>query len=110
MLHFESINKVYFFIFILLFFFLSGFSFTDTDDSQDSRGKEVTIFYSTLPLPLVHEHSDIYLQLWIFILKKMRKPKVEFEDLFQYTSFILLIEKLEILFQYISYDPRIQEK
>ena len=45
------------------FFFLSGFSFTDTDDSQDSRGREGTIFYSTLPLPPAHEHSDIYLQL-----------------------------------------------
>ena len=42
--------------------FLSGFSFTDTDDSQDSRRKG-TIFYSTLPLPPAHEHSDIYLQL-----------------------------------------------
>ena len=40
----------------------------------------------------------------------MRKPKVEFEDLFQYTSFILLIEKLEILFQYASCDHWIQEK
>ena len=46
-----------------LFFFLSGFSFTDTNDSQDSRGREGTIFYSTLPLPPAHEHSDIYLQL-----------------------------------------------
>ena len=45
------------------FFFLSGFSFTDTDDSQDSKGRERTIFYSTLPLPPAHEHSDIYLQL-----------------------------------------------
>ena len=45
------------------FFFLSGFSFTDTDDSQDSRGREGTIFHSTLPLPPAHEHSDIYLQL-----------------------------------------------
>ena len=45
------------------FFFLSGFSFTDTDDSQDNRGREGTIFYSTLPLPAAHEHSDIYLQL-----------------------------------------------
>ena len=26
------------------FFFLSGFSFIDTDDSQDSRGREGTIF------------------------------------------------------------------
>ena len=28
-----------------IYFFLSGFSFTDTDDSQDSRGREGTIFY-----------------------------------------------------------------
>ena len=42
-------------------FFLSGFSFTDTDDSQDSRGREETIFYSTLPLPpSAYEHLDIY--------------------------------------------------
>ena len=46
-----------------MFFFLSGFSFTDTDDSQDSSGREETIFYSTLPLPTAREHSDIYLQL-----------------------------------------------
>ena len=37
--------------------------FTDTDDSQDSRGREGTIFYSTLPLASAHEHWDIYLQL-----------------------------------------------
>ena len=37
--------------------------FTDTDDSQDSRGREGTIFYSTLPLPPAHEHWDIFLQL-----------------------------------------------
>ena len=48
------------------FFFLSGFSFTDTDDLQDSRGREGTIFYSTLPLPPAHEHSDIYMQLCIW--------------------------------------------
>ena len=46
-------------------FFLSGFSFTDTDDSKDSRGREGTIFYSTLPLPPAQENSDIYLQLWM---------------------------------------------
>ena len=39
--------------------FLSGFSFTETDDSQDRRVREGTIFYSTLPLPPAHEHSDI---------------------------------------------------
>ena len=46
-----------------LFFFLSGFFFTGTDDSQDNRERKRTIFYSTLPLPPTHEHSDIYLQL-----------------------------------------------
>ena len=44
-------------------FFMSGFSLTDTDDSQDKRGREESIFYSTLPLPPAHEHWDIYLQL-----------------------------------------------
>ena len=42
------------------FSLLSGFSFKDTDDSQDSKGRDGTIFYSTLPLPSAHEHSDIY--------------------------------------------------
>ena len=41
---------------MFVFFFLSGFSFTDTDDSQDSRGRKGTIFYSSLPLPPAHEH------------------------------------------------------
>ena len=45
----------------LIIFFLSGFSFTDTDDSQGSRGREGNTFHSTLPLPPTHEHSDIYL-------------------------------------------------
>ena len=43
------------------FFFLLGLSFTDTNDSGDSRVRESTISYSTLPLPLAHKHSDIYL-------------------------------------------------
>ena len=46
-----------------MFLFLSGFSFIGTDDSQDSKGREGTIFYSTLPLPPAHQHWDIYLQL-----------------------------------------------
>ena len=48
------------------FFFLSGFSFTGTGDSQDKRGREGTIFYFTLPLPPAHEYSDIYLQLFMW--------------------------------------------
>ena len=40
-------------------------------------GREGTIFYSTLPLPPAHEHSDIYLQLcmWdgypVFLIAKL---------------------------------------
>ena len=45
----------------LFFIFLSGFSFTDTDDSQDSRERDETIFYYTIPLTPTHKHSDIYL-------------------------------------------------
>ena len=37
-------------------FFLSEFSFTDTES-------EVTMVYSSLPLSPAHENSDIYLQL-----------------------------------------------
>ena len=37
------------------FFFFIRVFFTDTDDSQDSRGREGIIFYSTLPLPPAHE-------------------------------------------------------
>ena len=44
-------------------FFPTRVFFTDTDDSLDSRGREGTIFYSTIPLPPAHEHWDIYLQL-----------------------------------------------
>ena len=44
-------------------FFSSGFSHTNADDSQDSRGREGTMLYSPLALPPDHEHSVIYLQL-----------------------------------------------
>ena len=30
--------------------------FTDTDDSQDIKGREGIVFYPTLSLPLAHEH------------------------------------------------------
>ena len=40
-------------------FFSIRLFFTDTADSQDSRGKEGTIFYSILPLPTTDEHWDI---------------------------------------------------
>ena len=34
------------FIYLFIYFFLSGFSFTDTEDLQDSWGREWTIFFS----------------------------------------------------------------
>ena len=40
----------------------------DTDNSQDSRGSGGTIFYYSLPLAPAHEHSDIYSQLYIFLI------------------------------------------
>ena len=50
-------------IVVVVVVFLLEFSFTDTEDTQDSRGREGTIFYSTVPLPPAQEHSNIYLQL-----------------------------------------------
>ena len=49
-----------------VFFLLSRFFFTDSDDSQDSRGREENIFYSSLPLPPAHELSGIYLELCVW--------------------------------------------
>ena len=54
----------YVYFFFIIFFFLSGFSFTDTDNSQDNRGRKGTFLYSSLPLPAAHKHSDIYVQLY----------------------------------------------
>ena len=50
-------------LFECVFFFSIRVFFTDTDDSQDSRGREGTIFYSTLTFSPTYEHRDIYLQL-----------------------------------------------
>ena len=46
---------------VVVFFSIRVF-FTDTDDSQDSRERERTIYF-TLPLPPAHQYWDIYLQL-----------------------------------------------
>ena len=43
-----------------LLFFLSGFSFMDSDNSREKRGREGNHLYPTLPLPPAHEHSNIY--------------------------------------------------
>ena len=48
--------------YIIVFFFLSGFSFTDTDKLQDSIRRFGTIFHFTLPVSPAHKHSGFYLQ------------------------------------------------
>ena len=55
------------------FFFLSGF-FTDTDESQDSRRREGTIFYSTLPLTclLTFKHLFCNFEMTITYFKSHR--------------------------------------
>ena len=70
-------------------FFISWFSFTDTDDSQDSRGREGTIFYSTLPILRAYEHSDIYLQrcIWddyyIFLIAALLFTRLLLNELYR---------------------------
>ena len=72
------------------FFFLSGFSFTVTDDSQDSKGRDGTIFYSTLPLPPAYERSDISMQLcmWdeyhIFLITSLEYIRLLLDEISQF--------------------------
>ena len=50
--------------FYALFIFLSGFSFIDTDDSQYSRGRKGTIFYSSRPRTLRHLFAFLHVR-WL---------------------------------------------
>ena len=58
------------YIYIYLYI-LSVFSFTDTDDLWDGKGREGTIFHSALPILPAHEHWDIYLQLHVRWLSRI---------------------------------------
>ena len=84
--------------------FLSRFSFTDTDDSQDRIGRERTIFYYTLPLPPTHKHSDIYLQLCMwddyhrFLIATLVFTRLLLdENLLPYRITILLIDDVKFV-------------
>ena len=74
----------------LFFFFLSGFSFTDTDDSQDSRERDETIFYYTIPLTPTHKHSDIYLHfcMWddyhMFFIASLVITRLLLDDIYPF--------------------------
>ena len=55
----------------LFVFFLSGFSFTDTENLQDNRRRVRTIFYSTLPLPPAHTFRYLFATLhmrWLLLI------------------------------------------
>ena len=87
-----------------LFFFQSGFSFTGTENSQDSRRREGTIFYSTLPLPPAHKHSDICLQLcmWddyhIFLIATLVFTRLLVDEILPpYRSTIWLIDDVKFI-------------
>ena len=54
--------NIYIYIYIYIFFSIKIF-FYGHWQLTGQQGKEGPIFYSTLPLPPAHEHSDIYLQL-----------------------------------------------
>ena len=90
----EKHDETYFSISI----FLSGFSFTDTDNPQDSRDREGTIFCSTLPSSPAHEHSDIYLQLctWddyhIFLIAILAFIRLLFDEIYHLIK--LLFDRL----------------
>ena len=102
-----------------VFFSIKGF-FTDTDDSQDSRGREEAIFYSTLPLTPADKHWDIYLQLcmWnvyhVFLIATLvfTRPLLDeiyhvielpFEWLTDGAMFVFLLDELILGFYYCNF-------
>ena len=108
------------------FFFSIRVFFTDTDDSQGSRGREGTIFYSTLPLPPAHEHWDIYLQLcmWddyhVFLIATLEFTRLlldeiyhvielPFEWLIDDSVFVCLLDELILGFCYSNLTLKIGE-
>ena len=105
------------YIYIYIYFFSIRVFFTDNDDSQDSRGREGTIFYSTLPLPPAHKHWDIYMQLcmWddyhVFLIATLvftrllldeiyHLVELPFEWLIDDTMFVCLLDELILGFCY----------
>ena len=55
--------NIYIYICIYIYFFSIKIFFHGHWQLTGQQGKGGPIFYSTLPLPPAHEHSDIYLQL-----------------------------------------------
>ena len=111
-------EKVPFFVSMAIIFFYSiRVFFTDTDDSQDRRGREGTIFYCTLSFPSANKHWDIYLQrcMWddyhIFLIAALVFTRLllaeiyhlidlPFEWLIDDAIFVCLLDELIIGFCY----------
>ena len=55
--------NIYIYMYIYIYFFSIKIFFHGHWQLTGQQGKGGPIFYSTLPLPPAHEHSDIYLQL-----------------------------------------------
>ena len=55
--------NIYIYMYIYIYFFSIKIFFHGHWQLTGQQGKGGPIFYSTLPLPSAHEHSDIYLQL-----------------------------------------------
>ena len=91
--NFKCNFNLHFLLWTKEFFFLSGFSFTDTDNLQDSRGREGTIFYSTLPLP---SHKVPILTLLSTLVNICQIPHVIFEATSQFFfKFCITVQCLE---------------
>ena len=90
-------------------------------DSQDSRGREGTFAYSTVSLPLAHEHSDVCLQLYIWddyqvflivilVLTRLLIDEIyhlielPFDWLIADAMFVYLLDELILDFCYSNFD------
>ena len=62
---FISIFYIYIYVHVGIFFSIRVF-FHGHWRLTGQQGKRGTIFYSNLPLPPSHKHSDIYLQYWMW--------------------------------------------
>ena len=93
---FQVFNIKLFFHIKTVFFSIRVF-FTDTDDSQGSRRREGTIFYSTLVLPPTHEHWDIYFQLsiWddynVFLIATLVFTRLPLDEIYDFIELPFLL-------------------
>ena len=104
-----TVTLYYLYSITIILFFLSGFSFTDTEVSQDGRGREGTMFYSSLPLLPAHRHSDIYLKYCMrdgyqaFLITLVVTTRLLLDKIYHYIElpFDWLLMQCSFLFVYL---------